>query len=170
MLHASDLLDQSCKCARVFPTTWTDSAIHGDVPSAIMRRAQHHRPNIGRCASCRIGHIPWSSTRRCTRRITSSQQSRCKSHRRMEQSHAACMSMTVEHCKSASANFDSLQLIGSTAVTCLNVVSSRQQQRQRGKPELSMTKSHCYDSNPGVQCYVRQLVPFVASKCKPCKT
>ena len=106
----------------------------------------------------------------CTRRFTSSQQSRCKSHRRMEQSHAACISMTVEHCKSASANSVSLQLTGSTVVTCLNVVSSRQQQRQRGKPELSMTKSHCCDSNPRVHCYARQLVPFIARKNKLYKT
>ena len=135
MLLASGPLDQSYRCARVSHSTWTNCAIPGDVPIAIMRCAQPHRPNVGRCATCRIGHFSRSSTRRRTRRITLSQRSRCKSHRRMEQSHAACMSMSVEHCKSASANFDSLQRSGATAVTCLNVVSSQQQQRHRGKPE-----------------------------------
>ena len=170
MLHASGPLDESLRCTRVSHSTWTDCTILGDVPIAIMRCAQPHRPNVGRCATCRIGHFSRSSTRRRTRRITSSQRSRCKSHRRMEQSHAACMSMTVEHCKSASVNSVSLQLIGSTAVTCRNVVSPRQQQRQRGKPEFAMTQFHHCDSHPGVQCYARQLVSFIASKNKPCRT
>ena len=135
MLHASGPLDQSSRCVRVFLTTWTNCAIHGDVPIAIMRRAQHHRPNIGRCASCCIGHFPRSSTRLCTRRITSSaiQMQIASAHGTI--ACAICMSITVEHCKSASANFDSLQPSGSTAVTCLDFVSSRQYQRHRGKPE-----------------------------------
>ena len=170
MLHASGPLDESLRCTRVSHSTWTDCTILGDVPIAIMRCAQPHRPNVGRCATCRIGHFSRSSTRRRTRRITSSQRSRCKSHRRMEQSHAACIFMTVEHCKSASANFAFLQRSGATAVTCPDVVSSQQQQRQRGKPELSMTKSHRCDSNPGVQCYARQLVSFIARKRRLCKT
>ena len=48
---------------------------------------------------------------------------------------AICMPITVEHCKSASANSDSFQSFGSIAATCLDFVSSRQHQRHSGKPE-----------------------------------
>ena len=169
MLHTSGPLDESLRCTRVSHSTWTECTILGDVPIAIMRCAQPHRPNVGRCATCRIGHFSRSSTRRRIRRITSSQRSRCNSHRRMEQPHAACISMTVEHCKSASVNFDFLQRSGATAVTCLDVVSSRQQQRHVAN-QNTMTKAQNHDSNPRVLCYARQLVSFLASKSKLCKT
>ena len=135
-----------------------------------MRRAQHHRPNIGRCASCRIGHFPRSSTRLCTRRITSSQRSRCKSHRHMEQSHAqfACpLQLNTANLPVPTSTLFSLlaqQLLPvSTSFLHGNINAIMANQN-------TMTKSHCYDSNHGVQCYARPLVPLIASKCKPCKT
>ena len=51
---------------------------------------------------------PRSITRLFTHRMTQTQRSCCASHRCMVQSHALCMFITVDHCKSASVNRYSL--------------------------------------------------------------